>query len=445
MAYRQWCGILMLLICQAKIVFSQDAPTVVVKPTPEKEIILAVPDLTLLNPEQTENVDALKIMNQVLWEDLKFAGYFTLAAKGFYPPQAMRSSEGVDYDAWNNLSFKINYLSTGTVKIIGKSVIVKFQLYDLRTRSYGFGSEISSDINSVRSIAHRWADDLVYNFTAGGSRGIASTKIAYESQHGAAKEVSIMDYDGYNPRDFTSNRALNKYPAWSSDSTKIAFQSDRQRPWEIYIYSLIDGTKRPFPTFSSTATTPSFSPDGTRIAFALTTPRGDMDIFVSKLDGSDRMDITNNPAVDTSPTWAPSGRQIAFASKRDDSVQIYVCDADGTNVRRLVNEGGEADSPSWSPDGKWVVFEWKPRKTAQFDIYIAEVGSGQIRQLTSSAGNNTNPSWAPDGRHIVFASDRTGTSQIYIMQLSADPSDVRMITTGGNHYNPAWGPFVGKE
>jgi|WetSurMetagenome_2_1015567.scaffolds.fasta_scaffold39744_1 TolB protein len=428
-----------LLLCLASITFSQEEPRVFIRPTPQEEVILALPDITLVSAPTTESTNLLGILNQVLWEDLKFAGYFTLLGKSFYPPQIIGNWRDVGYDAWRDLN--VSYLSTGTLKYINKETVsVQFQLIDMKRHSLGFGHEISGDI---RAVAHRWADEVVFNLTAGASRGIASTKITFTSKHGDQKEIHTMDYDGHGPRAFVSNGAMNLFPVWSSDNSKIAFISDRSRPWEINIYSFVDGARLPFQTFNSTASTPSFSPDGTRIAFALSTPRGGLDIFVSKLDGSDRTDITNNPADDTSPTWAPSGRQIAFASKReDDSLQLYICDADGTNVRRLLKERGEADSPSWSPDGKWVAFHWKPRRTGQFDIYLVEVSSGKISQLTSLSGNNVNPSWAPDSRHIAFESDRTGSSQIYIMRLGADPSEIRMITNRGNNGTPAWGAYV---
>jgi TolB protein len=435
--------ILFLLPLQAAEISSQEEP-VIIRPTPRSEIVLAIPEIALQNPERaSELADVLRTINQVLWDDLKFAGYFALAAKSFYSSQTSTGQRHPDYEAWNALPLRIDYLSSGTVDLVGGVVNIDFRLYDLKGRLYGFGLKVSGDKSSARVLAHRWADELVYRLTAGESRGIASTKIAFVSQRGAAKEVYIMDYDGYKPSAFTSSQSLNKFPTWSPDNSKIAFISDRQRPWEIYVYSFIDGTKLPFPNFNSTASTPSFSPDGTHFAFALSTARGDTDIFVSKLDGSDRTNVTNNPAVDTSPTWAPSGRQIAFASKREDSLQLYICDADGTNVRRLLKDGGEADSPSWSPEGKWVAFHWKPRRTGQFDIYLAEVSSGKIYQLTSSSGNNTNPSWAPDGRHLAFESDRTGSNQIYIMRLGAQTSDIRMITNRGNNSNPAWGSYVG--
>ena len=443
------CLMAFVAFCLAPHLCRQERPAVHIKPTPQlQEIILAVPDLILQNPEQTtEMADMLGTLNQVLWEDLKFAGCFTLASKSFYPRQTIRNLQALDYDAWRDLPFKVSFLSAGTVKVVGgSSVHVTFQAFDMVGRSSFFGDEISGDKSNIRFIAHRWADELVYKLTAGASQGIASTKIAFTAKHGAAKEIYVMDYDGYDQRAFTRNGSLNLFPVWSFDNSKIAFISDQLRPWELSIYSYVDGSRLRFPVFNSVASTPAFSPDGEHIAFALRTSRGDTDIFVSKLDGSDQKDITNNPAIDSSPTWSPSGRQLAFASNRDTgSLQIYLCDADGTNVRPVFKEGGEADSPSWSPDGKWIAFHWKPRRTENFDIYIGEVGSGQIHQLTNSSGNNTNPSWAPDGRHLAFDSDRTGGRQIYIMQVGADPSDIRMITNREDNSTPAWGNYPGRE
>jgi TolB protein len=445
MSGRMTCLILLFLALLASQISSQDAHKLIIRPTPRQEIVLAIPDVSQDSDQSSETADISRIVNQVLLDDLKFAGYFTLAPKSFYPPQTATSLQP-DYDVWNAVPLNISYLSSGSVAFLKGVLNIDFRLFDLKMRSYGFGLKVSGDKNSARAFAHRWADEVIYRLTAGESRGIASTKIAYVSKRGAGKDVYMMDYDGDNPRAFTSNQSLNIFPAWASDNSKIAFISDRLWPWEIYIYSLIDGTKLPFPAFNSTASTPSFSPDGTRIAFALRTPRLGLDIYVSKLDGSDQTNITNNPADDTSPTWAPSGRQIAFASKReDDSLQLYICDADGSNVRRLFKEPGEADSPSWSPDGKWIAFHWKPRRKDYFDIYLAEVSSGKISQLTSLSGNNVNPSWAPDSRHIAFESDRTGSSQIYIMRVGADSSETRMITNRGNNSTPAWGAYVDRR
>ncbi len=424
---------------------TQEQPQVIIRPRPGEELILASADVQPASPDKTaELADTLKVFNQVLWDDLRFAGYFTMAGKSFYPPQPIIRPEDVDYDQWSTLPFKVSFLSAGTLDLSGGLLRAELRLYDVKQRTMSFGQRIQGDSDQVRMIAHRWADELVYRLTAGQSRGIAQTKIAYTSRRGNSKEIYTMDYDGQDERAFTHNGSTNLFPSWSPDNSLLAFASLATRNWQIYIYSYVTGSRLPFPTFNRFVSTPVVSPDGTQVLFALSTPRGDTDIFVSKLDGSDRRDITNNPSIDSSPTWSPSGKQIAFASDRAGGIsQIFMSDIDGANVRQIVKEGGDADSPAWSPDGRWIAFHWKPRFGTAYDIFLAEVSSGKIFQLTANTGSNENPSWAPDARHLAFESNRNGSKQIFIMM--ADGTEVRMITTQGTNTTPAWGGYPRKE
>jgi TolB protein len=440
--------LLLLLVISAVLpyVHTQEPPPITIRPRPSEEIILAVADAQPASREKAgELAEALKTFNQVLWDDLSFSGFFTMAGKSFYPPQPIVRPEDVNYDAWSTLPFKVSFLTTGTFDVTGGVLRAEFRIFDMKQRTMSFGLRSVGDTDQIRVMAHRWADDIVYKLTAGASRGIASTKIAYSSRRGNAKEIYVMDYDGNNPMAFTHNGSNNLFPNWAPDNSKLAFVSFRTGKPEINIYSYIDGSRIPFPMFNAFTNTPAISPDGTEVAFALRTPRGDADLFVSRLDGTDRHDITNNPAIDTSPTWSPTGKQIAFISDRERPGvgQIYIGDADGANVRGIIKEGGDADSPAWSPDGRWLAFHWKPHLGISYDIYLAEVSTGKINQLTSGAGSNESPSWSPDGRHIAFQSNRTGSTQIYIMLV--DGSELRMVTHQGNNTSPAWSGYPPKE
>jgi TolB protein len=429
---------------------AQEPQQVTIGITPLENIILAVADVQPATAEKpVELSNALKTFNQVLWDDLSFSGFFTLAGKSFYPPQPIvRPDRDLDYDAWSALPFKVSFLTVGTLNLMDGVLRAELSIVDMKQRQIIPGKRYIGDADQIRTIAHWWADEVVYKLTAGASRGIASTKIAYVSKRGvakdAAKEIYVMDYDGYDQRAFTHNGALNLFPNWAPDNSKLAFVSYRTGPPEINIYSYINGSRLPFPLFNTYASTPAISPDGTEVVFSLRTPRGDADLFISKLDGSGRHNITNNPAVDSSPTWSPSGRQIAFTSDRQGGTnQVFICDADGSNIRRVVKEGGDADAPAWSPDGRWLAFHWKPRMSSAYDLFIADVASGAIRQLTSNSGSNESPSWAPDGRHIVFQSNRTGSEQIYIILL--DGSEPRRLTDQGSNSSPAWGGYFRRE
>jgi TolB protein len=415
-----------------------------IKPRASEDIILAVADVQAAVPEKAEELsDSLTNFNQVLWDDLSFSGFFTLAGKSFYPPQPIvRPEQDLRFDAWEGLGFKVSFLTVGTLNLKDGVLSADLYIYDMKQRKRIFEKSFSGTPEQVRTIAHRWADFIVYNLTAGASRGIASTKIAYSSRRGNAKEIYVVDYDGYNAQPFTHNGSNNLFPNWAPDNSKLAFVSYRTGRPEINIYSYIDGSRLSFPMFNSLASTPAFSPDGMQIAFDLRTtrPSGDTDISISRLDGSDRRNITSNPALDTSPTWAPSGKQIAFSSSREGrGGQIFICDTDGTNVRRIVKEGGDAASPAWSPDGRWLAFQWKPHLSTNYDLFMAEIGSGNIRQITSGAGSNESPSWAPDGRHLVFQSNRDGSNQIYVLLLG--DTRPRKVTSQGSNTSPSWSGY----
>jgi TolB protein len=445
MSVRKALLLILMLGSALPVLRAQDQPENILRPKPMEEMILAAADVQPIGEKNGELAEAVKAFNQVLWDDLSFSGFFTMASKSFYPPYPIVKSEDIKYEDWSGLPFKVSFLTAGTIELNGGVLKAELRIFDMKQRVMSFGQRIAGDSDQVRAIAHRWADEIVYRLTAGASKGIARTKIAYSSRRGNAKEVYVMDYDGQNQQAFTHNGSNNLFPNWGPDYSNLAFMSLRSGKWEINIYSYTDGSRLPFPSFNTFASTPAISPDGKQVVFSLRTPRGDTDLFISKLDGSDRRNITNNPAIDTSPTWSPSGRQIAFVSDREGSVsQIFICDSDGANVRKIIKDGGDSDSPSWSPDGKYLAFHWKPHLSTNYDIFLAEIGSGKIKQLTSSAGSNESPTWAPDGRHLAFQSNRNGTLQVYIMILDK-PEEARMITNQGSNTSPVWGGYFSGE
>lgn len=298
------------------------------------------------------------------------------------------------------------------------------------------GKRYVGSTSVVRLMAHRFADELVFRYT--GEPGIARTKIAFVSELGNAREVFVMDYDGYEPRQITADGFLNLMPRWSPDRRFLVFTAYRNRnTQDIDMIELATGKRWTLVSLNGLNITPALSPDGNYLAFA-TSQDGNAEIYKLDTRSKSMQRLTINPAGDLSPSWSPSGREIVFTSDRGGGPQVFLMSADGSNVRRLTYEGDYNAAPAWSPRGNWIAYVCRtPGK--QYKLCLITPDGQKRVQLTNGAGVDDSPSWSPDGRHLVFSSTGDGKSHIYM--ISTDGKDLERLTFGGTHNSsPSWSP-----
>lgn len=288
----------------------------------------------------------------------------------------------------------------------------------------------------LRQMAHRLADELVYRYT--GEPGIAKTKIVFVSEQGGGRELYVMDYDGYGPRQVTADGFLSLMPRWSPDRRHLVFTTYRSRTkQDIDAIELTTGKRATLVSMPGLNITPAFSPDGTELAFA-SSSEGNAELYKLNVRTKTLTRLTVNNGGDLSPAWAPSGRELAFVSDRGGSPQIYLMNADGSNVRRLTFEGDHNAAPAWSPRGNWIAHVCRGQDRQYKLCLISPDGQKRI-QITSGQGVDDSPSWSPDGRHLVFSSTAEGKSHIYM--INNDGTDLERLTSGGAHHSaPAWSP-----
>jgi Tol biopolymer transport system component len=151
-----------------------------------------------------------------------------------------------------------------------------------------------------------------------------------------------------------------RYPSYSPDGTQIAFRGDLDLAEpsgdeEIYVMNA-DGTDvRQLTSNADFDSAPSWSPDGKRILFERApagtftpgTEAQEKDIYVMRADGTHVRRLTDSPGLDEGPEFSPDGTKIAFSSARDGQQEIYVMDADGSNPRRLTDNPARDESPDW--------------------------------------------------------------------------------------------------
>ena len=332
-----------------------------------------------------------------------------------------------------------------SVLVWGKAVMKEAQkdadvnlegfVYDSGSDEVVGGKRYVGSPSVVRLMAHRFVDELVFRYT--GEPGIARTKIAYVAQQGSARELFVMDYDGYDARQLTADGFLNLMPQWSPDRRFLVFTAYRDRNTQtIDMIELATGKRWTLISLGGLNITPALSPDGNFLAFA-SSHEGNSELY--RLDTRTKaiQRLTVNPSGDLSPSWSPNGRELVFVSDRGGGPQLFLIGSDGTNVRRLTFEGDYNAAPAWSPRGNWIAYVCRTQK--EYKICLISPDGQKRMQLTTGPGIDDSPSWSPDGRHLVFSSMAEGKSHIYM--IDADGKDLERLTFQGTHNSaPSWSP-----
>ncbi|MCX5800605.1 MAG: Tol-Pal system beta propeller repeat protein TolB [Candidatus Eisenbacteria bacterium] len=369
---------------------------------------------------------------KIVESDLRFSGFFEVA-------RAPAGDLNAFLDSFKTkVGSKEEVLVEGRVSAEDDKIVFEGRLYDIASRKTIMNKRYKFVERALRKAAHRFSDEIVLQLT--GERGIASTSVAFVSNASGAKEVHVMDYDGYGGKQITMEKSICLSPHWSPDGQRVVYTSYSSGNPDLHVVGRYGGKPYTLSAYRGLNSSPAWAPDGKKIALTLTKD-GNAEIYVMNTDGSGLRRLTSHPAIDSSPSWSPSGRQIAFTSDRSGSPQVYLMEADGSNVRRLTFAGSYNDSPAWSPKGDRIVYA--SRMGNNFEVFVVDIAGVSPIQLTSGKGNNENPNWSPDGRQIVFSSTRDGKRDIYLM--SADGSNARRLTTRGENFNPSWSPRTGEE
>lgn len=328
----------------------------------------------------------------------------------------------------------VSVLVWGTMAPKGTDLLLKGRMYDgghdgsVDERQYVGTREV------LRLMAHRLADELALKYT--GERGIARTKIAFVSEQNGGRELYIMDYDGYGPKQVTADGFLNLMPRWSPDRRYLIFTAYRTRDRQnIDLLELATGKRWTLVSQAGLNITPAVSPDGSFIAFA-SSQDGNAELY--KLDTRTKVleRLTFNAAGDLSPSWSPTGREIAFTSDRGGGPQIYLMSVDGSDIRRVTFDGDYNAAPAWSPRGNWIAYVCRTADR-QYKLCLISPDGQKRQQITTGSGVDDSPSWSPDGRHLAFSSTREGKSHIYM--INSDGTELERLTSGGAHHSaPAW-------
>jgi TolB protein len=368
--------------------------------------------------------------------DMRLSGWFRVLDRAAYiekPEQSGLTLDSFDMKAWSTIGAES--LVKGGFNAQGDDLTVELRLFDVFQTKQLVGKRYSGKTRDSRRIAHKFADEIINQFT--GTPGVFNTRLAYVSNSGGGlKEIYVSHLDGTEKSQVTNNRSLNLSPAWSPDGRTLLYTSYREGQRTLYLYDLATSKENRIAERGGSSIGGRWSPDGKFIAVAIERG-GNTDLYLLDRTGKVVRRLTEDRGIDVSPTFSPDGNRLAFVSNRSGNPQVYVMELAGGSVKRLTFAGSYNTSPDWSPKGDRIAYT--ARIAGRFQIFKTGVQGGEPEQLTSGTGDNEDPSWAPDGRFIAFASNRGGRYQIYMMRDTGE-NQQRLTASGGDDTNPSWSP-----
>jgi Tol biopolymer transport system component len=121
-------------------------------------------------------------------------------------------------------------------------------------------------------------------------------------------DLFVVNTDGTGLVRLTNDPGNDQYPAWSPNGSKLAFLSTRSGVAQVWVMDA--NGRNPQQLTSDPAPkdqVPDWSPDGTEIAYA-SLATGGGDIYLMRANGDDQTRLTTDPTRDLGSAWSPDGR-----------------------------------------------------------------------------------------------------------------------------------------
>ena len=242
-------------------------------------------------------------------------------------------------------------------------------------------------------------------------------RIAYHvSRVGGGADIWLIDPDGKNATQLTTNPASDTRPSWFPDSERVAFESNREKKDAVLAINVKTGVERTLFEPAQDFSFARLSPDGKQIAFN-SKQSGTTNLWVFSIETGAVRQLTFDKEAAGFASWSPDGKTLAFQLKRGEDTHVAIMPSGGGDAEQLTSAPGQSFVHSWSPDGDKIAFAGF--RNGVWNVWWLSLTSKLTKQVTNYTKLNAfvrYPTWSPLGDRIVYEYTET-TGNIWLMEF----------------------------
>ncbi len=235
---------------------------------------------------------------------------------------------------------------------------------------------------------------------------------------GANQDIWIVNADGGDAVQRTTDAADDDYPNWFQGDRRLAFTSLRRGHRSLFTLDLQTGREEALADFGPGYDGMRVSPDGTKVAAHSSRGGTTLNVWVAELPAGTPRQLTFDREFAAFPCWSPDGRTLAFEARRQGDVHIFTVPAAGGTPVQLTRAQGQSWPYSFSPDGSKVAFA-ALRDGVWNVAWVSRDGKTE-KAVTSNQRLNSYiryPDWSPTGEAIYYEVAET-TGNIWIVEMA---------------------------
>ena len=214
------------------------------------------------------------------------------------------------------------------------------------------------------------------NEGGGGVALMPDGRVLYTVGGAGTSDIFIVNSDGSNQRQLTSNASINGSPTVSADGSSIVFVSTRS---------------------------------------------GTPHIWRMDADGNNVKQVTDGIA-EVNPEITPDGQWILYQNIND--LGLWKVGIDGGNPVQVTNK--LVSQATISPDGKLIASRYREQDLSEFKLGILDFATGQTLKTLDTPALETSYRWTADGRAVMYATTQNGVGNIWLQPI--DGSAPKQLT-----------------